>query len=160
MNTALTLRPAVAADQPGIIELVNRIYQEYGDRICLERADGDLLDIASNYTQQGGEFVVLEREGTILGTHALVPLSERPGCCTFRRLYLDSSLRGYRLMQWALDLADERGFQRIEFWSDTRFTRGHQFFRRLGFATDGQIRKMNDGWDEYQEYFFFLQLKK
>lgn len=162
MNTPLKLRAATAADQPGIIDLVNRIYGEYGDRICLERADGDLSDIELNYYGQNGEFVVLERAGEILGTHALLPLLERPACCTFRRLYLDASLRGQQwgtyLMQWALDRARTRGFQRIEFWSDTRFSAGHQFFRKLGFQTDGQKRKMTDGWEDYQEYFFFREL--
>ena len=162
MSDSLKLRPAVASDQAGIIDLVNRVYGEYGDCICLERADGDLLDIESSYLQPGGEFVVLEKDGAILGTHALLPLCDQPGCCTFRRLYLDASLRGQRwglfLMQWAFERAQERGFQRVEFWSDTRFTRGHQFFRRLGFESDGQVRQMTDGWEAYQEYFFFLEL--
>ncbi|HIN95092.1 MAG TPA: GNAT family N-acetyltransferase, partial [Planctomycetes bacterium] len=70
MNTAPKLRPAVASDQQGILDLVNQVYGEYGDRLCLERADGDLLDLQASYWEPGGEFVVLERDGVILGTHA------------------------------------------------------------------------------------------
>ena len=162
MNTTLQLRPAVASDQEGIIDLVNQVYGEYGDRICLERADGDLLDLQASYWEPGGEFVVLGRDGVILGTHALLPLVDQDGCCTLRRLSLDESLRGQQwgetLMQWALERARERGFKRVEFWSDTRFTRGHRFFQRLGFQRDGQVREMTDGWEDYQEYFFFRQL--
>ena len=162
MNTTPQLRPAVAADQPGIIDLINRVYEEYGDRICLEQADGDLLDLQATYWEPGGEFVVLERDGTILGTHAILPLADQENCCTFRRLYLDKSLRGQQwgehLMQWALERARDRGFERVEFWSDTRFTRGHRFFQRLGFERDGQVREMTDGWEDYQEYFFYQQL--
>ncbi|MFP6574875.1 MAG: GNAT family N-acetyltransferase [Pirellulaceae bacterium] len=162
MDTALKLRPAVASDQQGIIDLVTRVYGEYGDRICLDRADGDLLDLQASYWEPGGEFVVLERDGVILGTHALLPLVDQDGCCTFRRLYLDESLRGQQwgeyLMQWALERAREKGFERVEFWSDTRFTRGHRFFQRLGFQSNGQVREMNDGWEDYQEYFFSRQL--
>ena len=162
MNTSFQLRPAVAADQPGIIELINRVYEEYGDRICLEQADGDLLDLQTVYWKPGGEFVVLENNGTILGTHAILPLVDKENCCTFRRLYLDKSLRGTQwgetLMKWALDRGRERGFERVEFWADTRFTRAHRFFRRLGFQTNDQVRKMTDGWEEYQEYFFYRPL--
>ena len=61
-------------------------------------------------------------------------------------------------MQWALERARDRGFERVEFWSDTRFTRGHRFFQRLGFERDGQVREMTDGWEDYQEYFFYQQL--
>lgn len=162
MNTPPQLRPATAADQPGIIDLVNRVYEEYGDRICLEQADGDLLDLQATYWEPGGEFVVLESDGAILGTHAILPLADQEDCCTFRRLYLDKSLRGQQwgetLMKWALERARERGFVRVEFWSDTRFTRGHRFFRRLGFQSDGQVREMTDGWEDYQEYFFYRRL--
>ena len=158
MNTQLNFRPATTADQPGIIDLVNRVYEEYGDRICLEEADADLLDLQGFYLQQEGEFIVLEKNDTILGTHALLPLADQPGCCTFRRLYLDKSLRGEswgeQLMQWALERASARGFQRVEFWSDTRFERAHRFFQRLGFQPDGRVRQMTDGWIDYQEYFF------
>jgi hypothetical protein len=47
---------------------------------------------------------------------------------------------------------------RIEFWSDTRFTRAHAFFARLDFHRDGRIRSMDDGYMPYQEYFFFRNL--
>ncbi len=162
MNATPQLRPAVAADQPGIIDLINRVYQEYGDRICLEQADGDLLDLQATYWDPGGEFVVLERDGTIVGTHAILPLVDQENCCTFRRLYLDESLRGQQwgehLMQWALERARDKGYERVEFWSDTRFTRAHRFFHRLGFQRDDQVREMTDGWEDYQEYFFYRRL--
>ncbi|MDE0737246.1 MAG: GNAT family N-acetyltransferase [Pirellulaceae bacterium] len=158
MKPLLNFRAATADDQPGIINLINRVYEEYGDRICLEEADADLLDIQGFYLQQEGEFMVLEQDNLILGTHALLPLADQPGCCTFRRLYLDKSLRGEswgeQMMRWALERAATRGFQRVEFWSDTRFERAHRFFQRLGFQPDGRLRQMTDGLIDYQEYFF------
>ena len=58
------------------------------------------------------------------------------------------------MMRWALECAATRGFQRVEFWSDTRFERAHRFFQRLGFQPDGRVRQMTDGLIDYQEYFF------
>lgn len=156
------LRPATAADAPAIIALVDSVYQEYGDKVCLEDADKDLLSAHEHYARLGGEFVVLEAEDRIVGIHAIVPLPHQPGACTFRRLYLHPSLRGggsgTRLMQWAIERAQTMGFKRVEFWSDTRFSRAHRFFARLGFVQDGRVREMRDAWEPYHEYFFYRDL--
>jgi GNAT superfamily N-acetyltransferase len=142
--------------------LIDAVYREYGDRLCPENADQDLLDIEGHYLRAGGAFVVLDDAGQVRGTHAVLPEATRPGVCIFRRLYLDAALRGgpwgQRLMQWALDWARTQSMRRAEFWSDTRFTRAHRFFARCGFQRDGRIRTMHDGWMPYQEYFYFLEL--
>jgi putative acetyltransferase len=142
--------------------LIDAVYREYGDRLCLENADRDLLDIDGHYLKIGGAFIVLDEAGQVRGTHAVLPEATRPGVCYFRRLYLEAALRGSpwgtRLMQWAIDWARDHGMRRIEFWSDTRFTRAHAFFTRLGFQRDGRLRTMDDGWLPYQEYFFFRDL--
>jgi putative acetyltransferase len=154
------LRPAQPQDRDAIIALIDDVLSEYGDRLSPEVADRDLLDIDSYYAAAGGTFIVLEDMGRIRGTHAAIPVPQQPGVCVFRRLYLETGLRGgpwgSRLMQWALDWAREHGLHRIEFWSDTRFERAHRFFARFGFQRDGRIRTVEDGWLPYQEYFYFL----
>ncbi len=47
---------------------------------------------------------------------------------------------------------------RVEFWSDTRFTRTHAFFARFGLQRAGRIRTMHDGWMPYQEYCYYLDV--
>lgn len=157
----MQLRPFQPNDRAGVIALIDAVYREYGDEICLAKADGDLLEIEDRYLQRGGAFVVLDDAGAIRGSHAVAPL-EAAGVCTFRRLYLDFPLRGgvwgKRLMQWAVDWAAAAGFRRVEFWSDTRFTRAHRFFERHGFQRDGRIRDMDDGAAPYREYFFSRDL--
>jgi putative acetyltransferase len=158
----MQLRPARPEDQAAIMALIDTVYHEYGDRLCLENADRDLLDIDAHYVKVGGAFVVLDDAGRVRGTHAVLPEAARAGVCVFRRLYLEAALRGgpwgARLMQWAMDWAQDRNMRRVEFWSDTRFTRAHAFFARLGFQRDGRIRSMDDGYIPYQEYFFFRNL--
>jgi putative acetyltransferase len=158
----LDLRPATAADIPGIVALIDSVYREYGDAVCLENADRDLPQAHTYYAEHGGAFVVLADGGKVVGTHAALPLDAATGLCTFRRLYLDPSLRGAgageRLMHWALDWARQHGFRRVEFWSDTRFARAHRFFQRFGFARDGRTRELNDAYAPYWEYFFYLDL--
>jgi putative acetyltransferase len=157
------LRPFTPSDREGIIALIDGVYREYGDQIFLENADADLLDIQKCYLDAGGAFIVLaDDDDQIRGTHAIMPLADKPGVCTLRRIYLDPEVRGSgwanQLMDWALDQARARGFQRIEFWSDTRFTRGHAFFARYGFQHNGEIRELNDGWMPYREKFFSRDL--
>jgi putative acetyltransferase len=158
----IQLRPARLEDQAAIRALIDAIYHEYGDRLCLENADRDLLDIDSYYIKAGGAFVVLDDAGGVRGTHAVLPEATRAGVGVFRRLYLEAALRGgprgAQLMRWAIDWARDHNMHRIEFWSDTRFTRAHAFFVRLGCQRDGRIRSMDDGCMPYQEYFFFLNL--
>jgi putative acetyltransferase len=142
--------------------LIDSVYREYGDRLYPADADRDLLDIDRHYVQPGGAFVVLEAAGQVRGTHAVLPDPAQPGVCVFRRLYLAATLRGgpwgQQLMHWAIDWARTRAMRRVEFWSDTRFTRAHAFFARFGCQRDGRIRSMHDGWMPYQEYFYFLDL--
>jgi len=164
-NNSLHLRPATNADSAAIISLVDGVYREYGDQIFLDGADSDLLDVEANYAGHGGQMVVLvDDSGQVRGSQAIKPITEREGVCTFRRLFLDPTLRGggwgEKLMSWAIQQGIERGYQRVEFWSDTRFIRAHQFFKRLGFEHEGQVRKLNDGFMPYEEFFFFGDLSR
>lgn len=158
----LILRHPTPDDTPGVIALVEGVYHEYGDRVCLEDAERDLLSFHDHFPRLGGDAIVLVDGEQVVGMHAVVPLADQPGVCTFRRLYMAPSLRGSgwgeKLMQWAIDTAKAKGFHRIEFWSDTRFVRAHHFFARLEFKQDGRVRDMTDSYQPYQEYFFFRDL--
>lgn len=61
-------------------------------------------------------------------------------------------------MQVTIDWARDTGFERVEFWSDTRFERAHRFFEKFGFQKSGEVRDMTDSVVPYSEYFFFLEL--
>jgi RimJ/RimL family protein N-acetyltransferase len=159
---ATMLRLATGDDSGELVQLIDSVLREYGDRIHLEGADSDLLDLPANYFASGGAFWVLELDGRICGSHATRPSPDSPEVCNLKRLYLAPHLRGTHwgseLMQVTIDWAEHHGFRRIEFWSDTRFERAHRFFERFGFRKDGRVRDMDDGFMPYAEYFFFLEL--
>lgn len=160
---SLILREVRASDRPGIISLISNVYQEYGERICLEDADSDLLSLPDSYLCRDGTFFVLTSpEDAIVGSHAFLPNAYGPGVATFRRLYLIPRLRGSKwgtvLMQATIDLAIAAKQDRIEFWSDTRFHRAHAFFGKFGFCTENETRTMTDGFEPYHEYKFYLDL--
>ena len=158
----MKLRPGVVGDQEAIRRLIDSVYREYGDRLFVDDADADLLDIEGNYRARGGEFIVLDDAGQIRGTHAVLPDADDQGVCPLRRLFLEPGLRGWgsgeRLMRWALDWAADHAARRLQFWSDTRFERAHAFFAKFGFQ-QGATREMSDGAIPYREYFFSLDLE-
>jgi putative acetyltransferase len=165
----LKIRVATNDDCDGIVDVIDNVLKEYGDRICVTPggSEADVLDIETGYRARGGEFWVLEgfHEGQaqIVGTHATRPDKDNPKeVCTFKRLYLHRELRGtswgHDLMQVTIDWARESKFKRVEFWSDTRFERAHRFFEKFGFQKSGEVRDMTDSAVPYSEYFFFLEL--
>ena len=159
----MKIRTATNDDSEEIITLVSSIYDEYGEIMYTDGADKDLLDIHHHYHESGGDFVVLENDQKkIVGSHATLPKDQPAGPLTFRRLYLEKSMRGSgagkTLMDWAMNWTKDHKYKRIEFWSDTRFTRAHQFFENYGFQKTGEIRDMDDGALPYSEYFFLLDL--
>jgi putative acetyltransferase len=162
----MPIRLADRTDQPQIVRLIADIFREYGETICLDNCDSDLLDLERNFTAQGGNFWVLEEQGKIKGTVAVTP-SHEPSTdpivpCLLKRLYLHPSLRGGSwgrdLMQTAVDWARQQGFQRMEFWSDSRFSRAHNFYQKFGCLMTGQTRVMHDSYEPYEEYHFRLEL--
>jgi putative acetyltransferase len=151
----MQLRQATTEDTYQILQLIDEVYHQYGDQLCLAGADSDLLDIEGNYAS--GKFCVLEENERIVATSAVLPDLTRPEVCLFRRLYLESTLRGSgwanQLMDWRLTWAIEQGMRRVEFWSDVRFTRAHSFFKKWGFI-QGPRRQMGNGSMPYEEFFF------
>ncbi|MBT7982161.1 MAG: GNAT family N-acetyltransferase [Verrucomicrobiales bacterium] len=159
----MKIRTATNADSEEIIALISSIYDEYGEIMYTDGADRDLLDIHRHYHESGGDFVVLENDQKkIVGSHATLPKDKSAGLLTFRRLYLEKTMRGSgagkTLMDWAVKWTEDHNYKRVEFWSDTRFKRAHQFFENYGFQKTGEIRDMDDGALPYSEYFFSLNL--
>lgn len=161
MEEKWKLRRAKNEDSASLVELVGTVYREYGDEVDVDGFDRDLLAVEDHYSDKGGEFVVLEAQGRVVGAHATQPVDRGEGLVTFRRLYLFRDFRGCGagklLMDWALDWSRERGFRRVEFWSDTRFERAHRFFASYGFKRGG-VRQVTEGRLSFFEHFFARDL--
>ena len=162
MKKGWNLRAARDEDSAAVIAVIDAVYREYGDESDLEGYDRDLLALEESYRGKGGEFVVLEVDGEVVGAHATQPIDVQAGLLTFRRLYLRRTMRGCGagrlLMDWAIDWARTHGFRRVEFWSDTRFERAHRFFERYGFVRGG-MRKVEEGKLSFFEHFYAMDLE-
>ena len=152
-----TLRKTVPEDVPGILQLVGEVYSEYDCVLDAENEERHLLDPGPYFRGHGGEFWVVEEDGRVRAT-AAVMLHEDSG--ELKTLYVHPSLRrqgwGKRLTMLAIDYARAAGKERMILWSDTRFTDAHRLYRKLGFREMG-MRDLNDS-NNSVEYGFEMAL--
>ena len=133
---------------PQVIELIHRVFDEYGFMWDPKDEFWDLLadEPAFPYRSPIGRmWVMRDDHGVVVGSIA----AERVDGPTveLHRLYLDAHLRGRglgrRLFETGVEWAREHGAWRVELWSDTRFEHAHRLYERLGYVkTDS--RALND----------------
>lgn len=129
-----------------VIELIHRVFDEYGFIWDPEDEFWDLLGDEYPYTPPQGQLWVMRNEaGTVVGSIAVELLDD--GAAELHRLYLDAELRG-RGLGWALlrsgeQWAAQAGCERVVLWSDTRFADAHRLYERGGYERTGE-RSLTD----------------
>lgn len=151
------LRPVRQEDVPSIIRLIDEVYGEYGCKLDAEREERHLLDPGTYFRDSGGDFWVVEDDGTIRAT---VAVFLHPTASELKSLYVHSSLRrqgwGRKLSTLAIEHARQHGLRRMFLWSDTRFAEAHRLYRSLGFQQRG-YRELGDS-NNSKEYGFEMEL--
>ncbi|MCK4350356.1 MAG: hypothetical protein KAX13_05820, partial [Candidatus Krumholzibacteria bacterium] len=61
-------------DRPTIIHIIKSIYDDYNYTMDFEQFDRDLIDIDSTYRDSGGEFWVVDDDGSVAGMIGVLPL--------------------------------------------------------------------------------------
>lgn len=158
-STSLTIRSAQDDDAPGLISLIDGCFQEYdGVFLDLENDDAILKGMRSGFRANGGHAWVLERSRQIVGCIGWTPGTD---AVELKKLYLNKDLRGQGLAETltrlVIDAAKRRRAGRVELWSDVKFTRGHGFYRKMGFTPTGDSRALEDI-SNTREYRFVLNL--
>jgi putative acetyltransferase len=160
MEAAPVLRPARDADSAGVIALIASVFTEYpGCVLDVDAEEPELRAPATRFER----FWVLERAGRIVGCIGLETHLGAAGepCVELEKLYLANELRGQGfgrgLIELVEDHARERGVSLVELWSDTRFTRAHTVYERLGYRRTGRERDLHD-LSNTREYHFEKRL--
>ena len=143
---------------PEVLALIGAIFTEYGMTFDPPGYDADLLHIEAKYDVAGGAFWVMEEDGHVVGTVAVVPVSASE--VEIKRVYLAARLRGQgwgrRLVEHAIAWAATRGYRRACLWSDVRLDRAHVVYQRIGFVQAGA--RDCDDIDKSRELGFVLEL--
>lgn len=153
--TTPRLRQTIPEDVPGILALIGEVYSEYDCVLDAEAEERHLLEPGPYFRARGGEFWVVEEDGRIRATVAVM-LEGDAG--ELKSLYVHSSLRrqgwGRRLTELAIDYARAQDKQKMILWSDTRFRDAHRLYRSMGFRETG-LRELKDS-NNSIEYGFEL----
>jgi ribosomal protein S18 acetylase RimI-like enzyme len=128
------LRAGRDTDAAGFIALIRDCWAEYPG--CVFDLDGEVPELralASHFAEQDGALWVAEEAGAVVGMAAVHPLPGTPDW-EICRGYVAASQRGTGIAATEV----------IRLWSDTRFTRAHSFYAKLGYVRQGPIRVLND----------------
>jgi GNAT superfamily N-acetyltransferase len=147
--------PAAADDLPGVIELIGRVYQEYGFVYEPATEVPDLLAFNRHYQAPRGAFFVARDGERLVGSVGVERVDDRTA--ELHRLYLDADLRGQgtgrRLVDAVLGWCRAEGVGHLLLWSDTRFDLAHRLYERMGFRRTGE-RVLPDDVNQTREYRF------
>ena len=90
------------SDRASAAEVIRTVLEEYGLPWQPELADRDVIEIESAYLDVGGEFWVVEKNSTIVGTAAYQPISRGQKAVEIRKMYLLLEVRGKGLGKYLL----------------------------------------------------------
>lgn len=150
------VRPVRDNDVPGIVNLIRRVYAEYGQTLD-QAEEPHVFDPGAYFRGHGGEFWVANADDTIVATCGVKQVGED---AELKSLYVHAAHRRQGLARRLVDLcvthASFNGARRLILWSDTRFLDAHRLYRRLGFTLEGlrELKDSNLTW----EFGFFKSL--
>ena len=149
-----TIVPATRADAAGVIDLIGRIFVEYGWIWDPATEVPDLIRW-TGYEPPHGAFFVVRHAGRVVGSVGVDQTGE--GTAELHRLYLDAAMRGRglgdALVGTILDWCRGHDIRRVVLWSDTRFEHAHRLYLRHGFRQTGE-RLLPEDVNQTREYRF------
>src|SRR5215470_799956 len=149
----IVIETARAADAPGVIALIGRVFAEYNFTWNPVTEVPDLFELERHYGGKHGAFWVARLDGQIVGSVGVERQSD--GRAELHRLYLDAMLRGRgvgrALVEVVIDWCRSAGVHELILWSDTRFDRAHRLYEGMGFIKTGE-RELPDDPNDTREF--------
>lgn len=147
-SAGLVLRFARDDDAAAIIALISAVWSEYPGKTLVAADDmPELLAPATAYARRDGRFWMVEADGQVLGTVALMPSAE-PGVVELQKLYVAREMRRNGLGGFLCHLVErearERGAHAIELWSDVKLLDAHRRYERRGYVRGNELKAYND----------------
>jgi putative acetyltransferase len=139
MTAALPpIRDACDSDSQALATLIAASFAEYPSCLFEWSEFPELRAPASHFSAKGGLLWVADAPGGgIAGSLGVLPVPDQNAVEIFK-VYADPAFRGSGLAQAlfarALAFAEAGGFGEMMLWSDSRFSRGHRFYEKLGFV--------------------------
>ena len=124
-------------DRDAAAEVIRQVLAEYGLPWQPESADRDVIEVESAYLEVGGEFWVVEQNGTIVGTSAYQPIARGQNAVEIRKMYLLPEVRGQGLGVHLLEQLEEaiavKDYQEIWLETATVLKQAVKLYERNGY---------------------------
>lgn len=155
MITDGLIRPALDSDGVAVAALIEACFGEYPGCLFDWSEFPELRAPASHFADKDGRFWVAG-EDLVLGCIAATP-KENGHIVELTKMYVAGGARGTGLAQALFgklrDFAQEIGAGEIMLWTDTRFTRAHAFYEKLGFQKQDGQRFLGDISDTFEFHY-------
>ncbi|HEY0429095.1 MAG TPA: GNAT family N-acetyltransferase [Pyrinomonadaceae bacterium] len=155
----MKIRPVTKRDILPVIKLIGDVWAEYDCVLDAEKEETYLLAPDEYFRAKGGEFWVVVEKNEIVATVAVQMLDAKTA--ELKTLYVHKDFRraglGENLTTLAIKYAEMKRAREIILWSDTRFTKAHHLYERLGFKRIS-YRELDD-LNSSKEFGFRLYLK-
>ena len=124
-------------DRQAAATVIQTVLAEYGLEWEPTGADRDVLTVEVAYQATGGEFWVVEAQGTLVGTAAYYPISRSPNAVEIRKMYLLPRVRGQGLGTFLLHQLEQaiaaKGHHTIWIETATILQAAVQLYERRGY---------------------------
>ena len=131
----LTIRKAKRGDEAKVLDLVEEVLKYYDLELNPEIEDLDITDIPKYYTQNNGDFEVIEFKGKIVGSYGIYRLDE--DTCELRKMYLNQSFQGLGLgnimVENSFKLAKELNYKKITLQTNSVLYKAVKLYKKYGF---------------------------
>ncbi len=130
-------------DRIAAAAVIKNALAEYGLGWEPDGADQDVIDVEQYYLARGGEFWVIEDNGTIIGTSAYYPCIFEENCdvkaVEIRKMYLHLKTRGQGLGKYLLGQLErsifDRGYREIRIETASVLTAAVKLYESSGYRS-------------------------
>ncbi len=131
-------------DRIDAVNIITAVIIEYQLPWKPEEIVGDVIDVETYYTQTGGEFWVIEKQGKIVGTAAYYPSRRVEKAAEIRKMYLLPEARGQGLGKFLLQELEttiaSHGFYYILLETSPLLTEAVKIYESNGYLPSSAIK--------------------
>ena len=136
-----SLRRFQPSDKREVIDLIQKRFEDIGMSLDLDGDDKDLTDIERYWQDAGGDFMLLFRQGKVVGTIAVQPLENESRTARFSWYFLKHEVEGkgvsIYLLKWGLEWCIKHMMRSIELWTGEKRWWVHKIYGKFGFKHIG-----------------------
>ena len=131
----LIVRKAVVGDEEKVLNLVQEVLNLYGLNLNPDDEDLDITDIPKYYTENNGDFEVIEFKGDIIGSYGIYKIDEET--CELRKMYLKGNFQGLGLgnimIENSFKIAKALKYKRITLQTNSVLYKAIKLYKKYGF---------------------------